>query len=148
MADVAKFNAFVEQLVSKVHDLLGSGGSIDDLRLYLTNVAPDAVADVNKADLAEIADTDTGYTAGGESVTPVGSRTLGVYSLLGTAITWTCIDAGIGPFHYAVLYNNTAAGDPLIQWWDHGEEVTLAVDETFTIRFDGEAGQGTILTLQ
>ena len=39
-----------------------------------------------------------------------------------------------------VIYNDTAASDQLICWYDHGSDVTLASSETFTIDFDGTNG--------
>ena len=146
MAAYNKFNKFVEDLANKVHDLIGAPP--DAIKIFLSNDTPVAT-DAVKADLSEIDDSDAGYTAGGASVTPVGSRTDGVVTLAGTAVVFTAADAGIGPFQQVVLYNDTPAAplDPLIAWWDHGEPVTLAVDETFTVRFDNEPAQGTIFTL-
>jgi hypothetical protein len=38
------------------------------------------------------------------------------------------------------LYNDTAAGDPLIGWYDHGSDVTLAAPETYTVDFHATNG--------
>lgn len=50
----------------------------------------------------------------------------------------------MGPFRYAVLYNNTDAITPkgLIGWWDNLAPVTLngAASETFVVDFDGVQG--------
>ena len=143
-----KFEAFVEHLAAGVHDLMGSGEDIDDLRIYLTNDAPSASAHETKSDVAEISDGD-GYSSGGESVTPSGSRTNGTVTVEGDEVTWTASGGSIGPFRYVVLYNDdpTDPEDPLIVWWDQGTEITLSDGESFTWRPDGEQSDGTILTI-
>jgi hypothetical protein len=45
-----------------------------------------------------------------------------------------------------VLYNDTAASDNLIAWWDYGSAVTLNDGETFTVKFNNTT-PGTIFTL-
>jgi hypothetical protein len=57
-------------------------------------------------------------------------------------VTWTA-GASIGPFRYAVIYNNStgaAASRPVIGYYDYGSAVTLGVGETFTI---GNSNDGT-----
>lgn len=130
MAAFNKFNAFVENLAEKVHNL----GS-DTLKILLTNSAPLASNSV-KADLTEIS-AGNGYTAGGTAVTVTGSsQSSGTYSLTQSAdVVFTASGGSIGPFRYAVLYNDTptSPADPLIGWWDYGSSITLADTETFTV---------------
>lgn len=147
MATFNKFNAFVEDMAEKVHNL----GS-DSLKIMLTNTSPNA-ADVafdtstdlrleatsNALDLT----TSGGYTAGGAAVTITSSaQSSGTYKLVGNPVVFTAT-TGFGPFRYAVLYNNTAgsaAARPVIGWWDYGSAVTLAALETFTVGLDGTNG--------
>lgn len=136
MASFNKINSFVENVAEKVHNL----GS-DTLKIMLTNSAPVATNTV-KANLTDIS-AGNGYTAGGSAVTITGSsQTTGTYSLVGTDLVFTASGGTIGPFRYAALYNDTAANDELIGWWDYGSSVTLADGETFTVDFGA-----TILTL-
>lgn len=141
MASFNKFNSFVEHLAEKVHDL-----GADTLKVLLTNSAPSASNTV-KADLTEISGGN-GYTAGGNAATvSSSSQTSGTYKLvLADPATWTASGGSIGPFRYAVLYNDTPSSpaDPLIGWWDYGSSVTLAAGETFTVDFDGTSGVLTI----
>lgn len=138
MATFNKFNAFVEDLAEKVHNL----GS-DTLRILLTNSAPVAANSV-KGDLTEIS-AGSGYTAGGTAATTSSSaQTSGTYKLVLADVVFTASGGTIGPFRYAVLYNDTSASDSLIGWWDYGSSITLATTETFTVDFDGSAGVMTL----
>jgi hypothetical protein len=139
MAAFNKFNSFVEALAEKKHDL-----GADTLKVLLTNTAPVATNSV-KADLTEIS-AGNGYTAGGNTASATSSaQTSGTYKLvLGDPATWTASGGSIGPFQYAVLYNDTATNDELIGWWDYGSAVTLADGESFAVDFDPTTG---VLTL-
>ena len=139
MAAFSKFNSFVEALAEKVHNL----GS-DTLKVLLTNTAPVATNSV-KADLTEIS-AGNGYTAGGNTASVTSSaQTSGTYKLvLGDPATWTATGGSIGPFRYAVLYNDTATNDELIGYWDYGSSITLASGESFAVDFDATTG---VLTL-
>lgn len=141
MASFNKFDAFVEALAEKVHNL----GS-DTLKVYLSNDTPSASADAVKADLAEIS-AGNGYTAGGNTASVSSStQTGGLYKLvLADPTAWTASAGPIGPFRYAVLYNDTASNDELIGWWDYGSSITLSAGDTFTVDFDATTG---VLTIQ
>lgn len=141
MASFNKFDAFVEALAEKVHDL----GS-DTLKVYLTNDTPSASADAVFADLAEIT-PGNGYTAGGNTAALTSSsQTGGLYKLvLADPTSWTASGGNIGPFRFAVLYNSTTAAGNLIGWWDYGTSITLGNGDTFTVDFDPSTG---VLTLQ
>jgi len=129
MATFFKFNQFVEDLGLGVHNL-----DTNTLKVYLTNAAPSASLDLVKADLAEIAGGN-GYTAGGHDATGVWTESAGTATLAGTDITITASGGTIGPFRYAVLYNDTSASDSLIGAWDYGSSITLNDGESFTIDF-------------
>ena len=141
MATYNKFYSFVEALAEGVHDF-----QTDTLKVYLSNTAPNAATMTVKADLAEIS-AGNGYTAGGNTATQSSSaQTAGVYKLvLADPAIWTASGGSIGPFRYAVLYNDTASGDPLIAWWDYGTSITLGAGDTFAVDFDPSTG---VLTIQ
>ena len=135
MATYVKFNVFVEDLAEKVHNL----GS-DTLKIALTNSAPTAATDAGLSNITQISGTN-GYTTGGTAATISSSaQTTGTYKLVLADVTFTASGGSMGPFRYAVLYNDTAASDQLIAYWDYGSSITLANAETFTIDFDGTNG--------
>ena len=133
MAPFNKFQDFVEQLGKGVHQLHAAGHT---LKVYLSNTTPDAAADAVKADLAEIAGGN-GYTAGGNDTQNDATEATGTLTVTGVDITITASGGSVGPFRYAVLYNDTPAApaDPLIGWWDYGSPLTLADGESFTVDF-------------
>lgn len=136
MATFNKFYCFVENEAEKVHNL----GS-DTLKIMLTNSAP-SQSNTVKADLTEIS-AGNGYTAGGTAVTISSSaQSSGTYKLVGSDVTFTASGGSIGPFRYAVLYNDTptSPADPLIGWWDYGSSISRASGETFTVDFDATNG--------
>lgn len=130
MAAFNKFNDFAEQIGLKKINL-----DVDVLKVYLTNAAPVA-ANTAFGTPAEIA-AGNGYVAGGTDANGVWSETpAGTGSLTCTDITWTAAGGSIGPFRYAVLYDDTSTVKHLIGWWDYGSALTLAAGETFTVDFD------------
>lgn len=135
MATFNKFNAFVENVTEKVHDL-----GADALRLALSNTAPVAGNSV-LADLTEIAYTNltgNGTGIGGRNPAITSSaQTSGTYKLVLGDLILTASGA-VATFRYVALYNDTptSPADPLIGWWDYGSGVTLANGETFTVDFD------------
>jgi hypothetical protein len=142
MATFNKFNQFVDDLVSKVHDF-----ETDTFKIMLTLVAPVATNSV-KADLTEIAAGD-GYTAGGNTcANPTTTLTTGtVKAVMDDPTTWTAAAGTFPNFRYAVLYNDTptSPADPLIGWWDYGSTVDLGAAETFTVDLDGTNGVFTVV---
>jgi hypothetical protein len=140
MAAFNKFNAFVEDLAERVHNL-----GADTLKVMLTNTVPLATNSI-RANLTEIS-AGNGYTAGGNSCTISSSgQTAGVYKLVLADTIFTASGGSIGPFRYAVLYNDTptSPADPLIGWYDYGAAVTLLDGETLTIDFDATNGVLTV----
>ena len=140
MASFNKFDQFVEDVAEKVHNL-----GADTLKIMLTNTAPVATNTIF-ANLTEITAAN-GYSAGGTAASISSSaQTSGSYKLVLADVVLTASGGTIGPFRYAVLYNDTptSPADPLIGWWDYGSSITLAAGETFTTDFDATTGVLTI----
>ena len=142
MASFVKYQTFVNDLANKVHDLVGTAGSgADTCKVLLSNTAPNVSTHTVRADVTELS-TANGYTSGGSSATNVGSSSAGTFTLTGTDIVFTASGGSIGPFRYAILYNDTASAKNVIGYWDYGSALTLAASETFTVDFGS-----TIITL-
>jgi hypothetical protein len=134
MASFNKFNAFVNDIATKVHNLHS-----DALKIMLSNIAPIATNAV-KADITDIA-AGNGYTAGGLAATLVSDgQTSGTYKLVLSQPTWTASGGSIANFRYAVLYNSTAASGNLIGWWDYGATVTVTGGNSFQVQTDQTNG--------
>lgn len=131
MAAFNKFNSFITAVAAGTHAGF-LNASTDVLNVYLSNATPSASADSVKADLAEIA-TGNGYT-GPVDIQNAASQTGATITVTATDVTITA-SGSVGPFQYAVIYNDTAASDPLVGWYDHGSAVTLAAAETFKVDF-------------
>ena len=137
MASYNKFQSFVEALAEKVHNL-----GADTLKVALTNSAPVNTNTV-LANITQIANGN-GYTTGGTAATISSSaQSSGTYKLVLADVVFTA-SGSMGPFRYAVLYNDTATNDELIAWWDYGSNLTLASGVSFTVDFDATNGVLTI----
>ena len=133
MATFNKFNSFVEALAEGTHNL-----GADTLTIALTNTAPVAGNTV-LANITEIAYTNVSSRV----LTSVTSaQTGGTYTLDAADLVLTA-SGTVPTFRYVVLYNDTAASDELIGYYDYGSAVDLLNGETFTITFDASG----ILTL-
>ena len=131
MATYTKFQCFVEDLAEKKHNLAS-----DTLKVAFSNAsnAPSASADVKLADITTVS------VANLDSVTLTvssSSQTSGTYKLVVADKTMTA-NGSVGPFRYVIIYNDTAANDELICWYDYGSEVTLASGDTFKLDFGTE----------
>lgn len=137
MASYVKFQPFVENLAEKVFNL----GS-DTLKVALTNTGPTNTFS-QLSSITQIANGN-GYTTGGTATTISSSgQSAGTYRLVVTDVVFTA-SGSMGPFRYAVFYDDTATNDELISYWDYGTAVTLASGDTFTVDFDGTNGVLTI----
>lgn len=133
MASFNKFQDFAEQLGKGIHQLHAAGHT---LKVYLSNAAPSAADDAVKTDLAEITMTnETNHGTGGGDIQNDYTETGGVGTLTGTDVVFLASGGSVGPFRYVVLYNDTAASDNLIGWWDYGSSITLNDGESFTVDF-------------
>lgn len=143
MAAFNKFNCFVLDVANALHDM--KTGTSHVYKVYLTNSAP-AATDTVLGTPADIS-AGNGYTAGGATIgTITGSQTSGTFTFIGgTDPAWTASGGSIGPFRYAVLYNDTSATNPLIGWWDYGSNLTLTNGNTFTVNIDQVGGILTIV---
>lgn len=144
MAAFNKFNQFVQDIAAGVHNF--ATGTPHVFKVYLSNTAP-AATNAVKADIAEIG-AGNGYTAGGNAATfTSGVQTAGTFKLvLADPAVWTAAGGTIGPFRYAIMYNDTPTTptDPLIGWWDYGSAITLQIGETFTVDLDQTNGVFTL----
>ena len=132
MATFNKFNCFVEDLAEKKHNL----GS-DTLTIALCAAANAPVAtNTVLANLTQISYTNLSSRA---VTTTSSAQTSGTYKLVLADLVLTA-SGSVGPFRYAVLYNDTATNDELIGYADYGSDITLANLETLTIDFDGTNG--------
>lgn len=138
MAAFQKFNQLTKDLIEGVH-AFGS----HTFKVMLTNTAPVATNSV-KADLTEIT-AGNGYSAGGAVSTMTTSTGTGTAKATAADVVFTATGA-VGPFRYAVLYNDTptSPADPLVGFFDYGSSISLANTETFTVDFDGTNGVLTV----
>ncbi len=132
MATLTKFNCFVEDLAEKKHNL---GSDTLTIALCAAANAPTASNTV-LANLTQISYTNLSSRA---VTTTSSAQTSGTYKLVLADLVLTA-SGSVGPFRYAVLYNDTATNDELIGYVDYGSDITLANLETLTIDFDGSAG--------
>lgn len=141
MATQNKFYVFTKDISEAKHDFASHV-----FKVMLTNTAPVATNTI-KANLTEITAAN-GYPAGGSASTITKNNALGVETISGAQVVFTASGGSIGPFRYAVLYNDTqtSPADPLVAWIDYSSALTLLDTESLTVKFNN-ANPGTIHTL-
>lgn len=137
MAAFNKFNAFVEAIAEKKHNL----GS-DSLVVALCAAAnPPSASNSVLADLTQISYTNLSSRA---LTISSSSQTSGTYKLVLADLTLTASGGAVAAWRYAVIYNDTATNDELIGYYDRGSDLTLADGDSVVLNFDGSAGVLTI----
>lgn len=134
MATYNRHNQFIADVFNKVHNM----GS-DAITVYLTAAAnPPTAGNSVIADITQISYTNLSTRVVTISAS---SQTLGTYKLVATDKVLTA-SGDVATFRYVGLYNDTPASplDPLICWWDYGDNVTLHNGDTFTLDFDDANG--------
>lgn len=137
MATYTKLNGFVEHMAEKVHNL----GS-DQLAVALSNTAPGSegtppTGSTAACILANVTQITYTNLSSRNITTSSSSQTSGTYTLVLNDLVLTASGA-VGPFRYVYIYNDTAASDQLIAYYDYGSSISLANGETFTIDFGSQ----------
>jgi hypothetical protein len=144
MATFNKFQDFSEQLAKGVHDW-----DAHTFKVALTNTLPvNTQVSLDTVTNHPAPAAANGYPAGGTATTIAVSETGGTTTVTGTQVVFTATAGGIGPFRYAILYNDTATSpaDALVGWWDYASSITLNDAETLTVKFSNTS-PGAIFTL-
>jgi hypothetical protein len=125
------YQDFKEQLGLEAHQL-----NTDTFKVALTNTAPNVATHTVLADITQIGSGGgyTGGAGGGLTLDTVSyTEAAGVGTFDAATEVFTAAGGSVGPFRYAVLYNDTNASDALIGYWDYGSSITVNDTETFTI---------------
>ena len=133
-------NSFKKELLDGVHDL-ASGGDAFKLSLYTSQ------ATINAATTSFTTDnqvSSSGYPAGGKAlvnVTPALSTDTAVVDFADLSFVGVSLTA-----RGALIYNDTASGDPAVAVLDFGGDKT-ATSGTFTIQFPTDDASNAILRI-
>ena len=121
--------------------MLNIGNGLIDLdshsfKAVLSLVAPVQATSALLADITQIANGN-GYTTGGVTLASVtytesGAGT-GIWVFTCADFLWTASGGSIADFRYVVIYDDTAAGDPLVLYIDYGATLTITSGNTFTV---------------
>ena len=133
--------SFKKELLEAKHNFLNSGGDTFKVALY-TNSASFTAATTAYTTTNEI--TGTNYTAGGGSLTRVAPATSGTTAFTDFADeTWSSATITA---RGALIYNDTASGDPTVVVLDFGGDKT-ATSGDFTIVFPAADASNAIIRI-
>ena len=122
--------SFKKELLQGTHNFTASSGNTFKLAMY-TNSASFTAATTAYTSANEVSNSGS-YSAGGgtlTNVTPTSSGTTGLTDFADLAFTSATITA-----RGALIYNDSAAGDPTVAVLDFGADKTSTTG-TFTIQF-------------
>jgi hypothetical protein len=126
-----KFNAFVEHMAEKSHNL---GSDAITCALTATANAPVATNSI-LTDLTQISYTNLSSRV---FTVTTSAQSSGTFTWLLADLTLTASGGSVAAFQYVVIYNDTMtvpSADGLIAWYDYGSALTLANTETLLIDF-------------
>ena len=143
MASFVKVNDFVLHCAHGVHDL-----SSDQIVVALSNTAPGSESSNPTADgngvLANVTQVTYTNLSSRDVTTTSSAGSSGTYKLALTDLNLAASGGSVGPFRYVYLYNDDAASDNLIGYYDYGSSITLNDGEDIDIDFSEANG---VLTL-
>lgn len=139
MASFNKFQPFVENLAKGVFNWTSDATSTITVALCAAANAPAAANGV----LGDLTTINHANLSSRVCTVSASAQTGGVYKLTLADLVLTA-SGTVPTFRYVVLYDDDAASDQLIGYYDYGGDVDLATGETFTIDFDGSNGVLTI----
>lgn len=138
----AMCTSFKKELLQGVHNFTASTGNTFKLALYTSSATLGASTTAYSA-TNEVGNSGS-YTAGGgilTNVTPTTSGTTAFTDFDDLSFTTATITA-----RGALIYNDTAAGDPAVAVLDFGSDKT-STDGTFTIQFPTADASNAILRI-
>ena len=133
--------SFKKELLEGVHDFLNSGGDTFKIALY-TNSASFNAATTAYTTSNEV--TGTNYTAGGNTLTRVNPASSGTTAFTDFAdTTWS---SSTITARGAMIYNDTAAGNPAVVILDFGSDKT-STNGDFTVVFPAADASNAIIRI-
>ena len=133
--------SFKKELLEAVHNFKNSGGSTFKIALY-TNSASFTAATTAYTASNEVSGTN--YTAGGNTLTRVDPSTSGTTALTDFAdTTWSSATITA---RGALIYNDSASGDPTVVVLDFGSDKTSTSGD-FTVVFPAADASNAIIRI-
>jgi len=133
--------SFKKELLEGVHNFLNSGGDTFKIALY-TNSASFTAATTAYTTSNEV--TGTNYTAGGNTLTRVDPSSSGTTAFTDFAdTTWS---SSTITARGAMIYNDTAAGNPAVVILDFGSDKT-STNGDFTVVFPAADASNAIIRI-
>ena len=133
--------SFKKELLEGVHDFLNSGGDTFKIALY-TNSASFTAATTAYTTSNEV--TGTNYTAGGNTLTRVNPASSGTTAFTDFAdTTWS---SSTITARGAMIYNDTAVGNPAVVILDFGSDKT-STNGDFTVVFPAADASNAIIRI-
>jgi hypothetical protein len=133
--------SFKQELLEAVHNFKNSGGSTFKLALYTNSASFDASTTAYTA-TNEV--SGTGYSAGGGTLTRVDPTTSGTTAF--TDFDDLTFSSATITARGALIYNDTAAGDPSVVVLDFGADKTSTAGD-FTIVFPAADASNAIIRI-
>jgi hypothetical protein len=122
-------NSFKGQILRAIHNFTASTGNTFKLAMYQTDATLGA-STTSYTSSQEV--TSSGYTAGGKALVNSGVKVSGAVAITNFSnVSWTGVTLTA---QGALIYNDTASGDPAVCVLDFGGAKT-ATAGTFTVQF-------------